>query len=203
MSSLLPLKPSAESVRDRELAPNLVALDDPAADDVLSALSSATARQLLAAVYDDPRPASELADALDTTVQTVSYHLDRLVDADLVEPVTTWVSAQGREMAVYGPTSSAVVLFAGAERTKPRLASGLRTLVTGVGATLVGSLLVQALWTQRRPRVRVANAPQSPDTVVPAFLASYLDGPGALVLVVGVVLTLLVSVAVVWTQRRA
>ncbi|AFK19414.1 ArsR family transcriptional regulator [Haloferax mediterranei ATCC 33500] len=202
MSSLLPLKPAAESIRDRELAPNLVALDDPAADDVLSALSSETSRQLLAAVYDDPRPASELADALDTTVQTVSYHLDRLMDANLVEPVTTWVSAQGREMAVYGPTSSAVVLFAGAERTKPRLASGLRTLVTGVGATMVGSFLVQVLWTRRQPRPRVVHAPGSADIFSPAFFAGYLDGPGALVLAVGVLLTLLVSIAVVWTQRR-
>ncbi|WP_042666653.1 transcriptional regulator [Haloferax sp. ATB1] len=203
MSSLLPLKPAAASVRDRSLSPLLVELDDADADEVLSALSSATARRLLAAVYDNPCPASELADELDTTLQTVSYHVERLVDAELIEPVTTWVSAQGREMAVYGPTRSAVVLFAGAERTESKLSSGLRTLVTGVGVTLVGSVAVQALWTARRPQVRyAAPAPAAPEPSVAEFVSSFLAGPGGLVLLVGVVLAVLVSLGTVWTQRR-
>ncbi|WEL25879.1 Transcriptional regulator containing HTH domain,ArsR family [Haloferax volcanii] len=206
VSSLLPLKPAAASVRDRGLSPLLVALDDDDADEVLSALSSATARRLLAAVYDDPRPASELADALDTTLQTVGYHVERLVDAELIEPVTTWVSAQGREMAVYGPTRSAVVLFAGAERTESKLSSGLRTLVAGVGVTLVGSVAVQTLWTARRPQVRyAAPAPTgpAPDPGLAEFVSAFLAGPGALVFLVGVALAVLVSLGVAWTQRRA
>nr|WP_223174006.1 helix-turn-helix domain-containing protein [Haloferax sp. AS1] len=203
---MLPLKPAAASVRDRGLSPLLVALDDDDADEVLSALSSATARRLLAAVYDDPRPASELADALDTTLQTVGYHVERLVDAELIEPVTTWVSAQGREMAVYGPTRSAVVLFAGAERTESKLSSGLRTLVAGVGVTLVGSVAVQTLWTARRPQVRyAAPAPTgpAPEPGVAEFVSAFLAGPGALVFLVGVALAVLVSLGVAWTQRRA
>lgn len=205
VSSLLPLKPAAASVRDRALTPLLVALDDDDADEVLSALSSATARRLLAAVYDDPRPASELADALDTTLQTVGYHVERLVDAELIEPVTTWVSAQGREMAVYGPTRSAVVLFAGAERTESKLSSGLRTLVAGVGVTLVGSVAVQTLWTARRPQVRyAAPAPTAPipEPGVAEFVSAFLAGPGALVFIVGVALAVLVSLGAVWTQTR-
>ncbi|ELZ93753.1 hypothetical protein C452_02717 [Haloferax volcanii JCM 10717] len=203
---MLPLKPAAASVRDRGLSPLLVELDDDDADEVLSALSSATARRLLAAVYDDPRPASELADALDTTLQTVGYHVERLVEAELIEPVTTWVSAQGREMAVYGPTRSAVVLFAGAERTESKLSSGLRTLVAGVGVTLVGSVAVQTLWTARRPQVRyAAPAPTgpAPDPGLAEFVSAFLAGPGALVLLVGVALAVLVSLGVAWTQRRA
>ncbi|KAB1194167.1 helix-turn-helix domain-containing protein [Haloferax sp. MBLA0076] len=201
MSSLLPLKPAAESLGDREIAPLLLSLDDPAADDVLAALSSSTARSLLAEIYDDPRPASELADVLDTTLQTVSYHLDRLVDAELVEPVTTWVSAQGREMTVYGPTNSTVVLFAGVERPE-RLATGLRNLVTGVGLSVVASVLVQVVWTNQQPRPQVLRTPGTPDVFSPAFFAGYVDGPGAIVLAVGVLLTLAVSLATVWTQRR-
>ncbi len=108
-------------------------------------------------------------------------------------------------MAVYGPTRSAVVLFAGAERTESKLSSGLRTLVTGVGVTLVGSVAVQALWTARRPQVRYATpAPTAPvpESSVAEFVASFLAGPGGLVLLVGVVLAVLVSLGTVWTQRR-
>ncbi|WP_396612529.1 ArsR/SmtB family transcription factor [Haloferax sp. S1W] len=200
MSSLLPLKPTAESVHDREIDPLLVALDDPAADDILSALSSATARRILATIYEEPRPASELASELDTTLQTISYHLDRLEDADLVEAVTTWLSAQGREMTVYGPTNTAVVLFAGAEQTKPRLSTGLRTLVGGLGVTAVASLAVQAVWMSQQPPVQAVRVEVTPTQ--PTFLSAYLDGPGLLVLAVGSALVLATSLAVMWTQRR-
>lgn len=203
VSSLLPLKPAAESIHDREIDPLLVALDDPAADDILSALSSSTARAILTTIYEEPRPASELASALDTTLQTVSYHLERLEDADLVEEVTTWLSAQGREMAVYGPTNTAVVLFAGAEKTEPRLSSGLRTLVGGLAGTVVASLAVQAVWMTRQPPVQRFVARAEPEPTTPTtFLSAYLDGPGLVVLAVGAALVLAVTLAMAWTQRR-
>ncbi|WP_410764515.1 ArsR/SmtB family transcription factor [Haloferax sp. DFSO60] len=201
MSSLLPLKPIAESVDERALDPHLVALDEAEADTLVAVLSSATARQLLSSVYDTPRPASELADELETTLQTVGYHIDRLTDAGLIEEVTTWVSAQGREMAVYGPTSSAVVLFVGAEETQSGLESGLRTLLGGVGFAAIGSVLVQALWTRRAPQPAQWTAPRTVEPIWQSLVSGYLNGPGLLVLGVGVALTIALTAAVVWTQR--
>jgi DNA-binding transcriptional ArsR family regulator len=196
------LKPVAESVDERALDPHLVALDEAEADTLVSVLSSTTARRLLAAVYDTPRPASELADALDTTLQTVGYHVDRLTEAGLIEEVTTWVSAQGREMAVYGPTSSALVLFAGAEQTRPQLRSTLRALVGGVGVAFLGSVLVQGLWSMRAPQPVQVVARTQPEPFWSAFASGYVDGPGLIVLGVGMLFVLLTTAGLAWTQRR-
>ncbi|MFC7203465.1 ArsR/SmtB family transcription factor [Haloferax namakaokahaiae] len=202
MSSLLPLKPVAESVNERTLDPHLVALDDAEADSLVSVLSSTTARRLLAAVYDTPRPASELAEELDTTLQTVGYHIDRLTEAGLIEEVTTWLSAQGREMAVYGPTSSALVLFVGAEETRPQLRSTLRTLVGGIGVAFLGSALVQGLWSIRAPKPVQTLARTQPEPFWSALVSGYIDGPGLLVLGVGVLFTVLATAGLAWTQKR-
>ncbi|MDZ5811631.1 winged helix-turn-helix transcriptional regulator, partial [Halorubrum sp. AD140] len=43
----------------------------------------------------------EIAKSVDQSVQNVSYHLERLCDADLIAPIETWYSEKGREMTVY------------------------------------------------------------------------------------------------------
>jgi DNA-binding transcriptional ArsR family regulator len=84
-----------------------VALDDAAP--VFEALASETARAILARLADSPAPASDVADAVDTSIQNAAYHLDRLADADLVRPVGTWYSAKGREMEVYAARPVTIV----------------------------------------------------------------------------------------------
>jgi predicted transcriptional regulator len=88
-------------------------LNGDQASDVLDALSSATARHILLALYDAPRPMSEVAEEVDTSVQNAKYHLDNLERADLVEVADTWYSSKGAEMDVYAPASGPLVLFAG------------------------------------------------------------------------------------------
>lgn len=97
---------------DVDATPSVLALDDAGA--VFEALGSTTARQLVGHIYDEPRTASDLSELLDTSLQNVHYHLDRLLDADLVTVIDTWYSPKGREMKVYGPTSDPLVVFAGA-----------------------------------------------------------------------------------------
>ncbi|WP_435158971.1 helix-turn-helix domain-containing protein [Haladaptatus sp. DFWS20] len=43
-------------------------------------MSSETARKLLVAINDEPGTSSEFADRLETSIQTVSYHLIRSVN---------------------------------------------------------------------------------------------------------------------------
>lgn len=85
-------------------------LDLDAAAEVFGALTSGTARGLLANLHDSPAPPSELAVALGTSVQNVGHHLDRLEAADLVEVVGTRYSEKGAEMDVYAPTGSPLVI---------------------------------------------------------------------------------------------
>ncbi|SDY86098.1 ArsR/SmtB family transcription factor [Halopenitus persicus] len=69
--------------------------------DVLQAVSSDTAQQILATLDDDPATASDIAEAIDTSIQNAKYHLDHLCEADLVEVADTWYSRKGVEMTVY------------------------------------------------------------------------------------------------------
>jgi DNA-binding transcriptional ArsR family regulator len=93
----------------------VIAIDSEDAEGLFGALSSATARELLVALYDAPRTPSKLADAADTSLQNVDHHLDQLKAADLVTVVGTDTSGQGREMNRYGPTADSLVLHAGSD----------------------------------------------------------------------------------------
>jgi DNA-binding transcriptional ArsR family regulator len=120
----------------------VVELDHGAADEVLDALASDTARQTLRALHDEPRTPSELADAVDTSVQNLHYHLTQLGEADLVEQVDTVYSSRGNEMTVYGPTSDPLV-FVGDEQNASAVRGALGDVVGGLALLGVASLLVQ------------------------------------------------------------
>jgi DNA-binding transcriptional ArsR family regulator len=106
--------PSREStVTDPDRDPAVVALDDDRADDLFGALSSATARTILERLHESPAPPSEIAEHVDSTVQNVHYHLNRLDDAGAVEVVDTVYSEKGREMDVYAPAAEPLVVVTG------------------------------------------------------------------------------------------
>jgi DNA-binding transcriptional ArsR family regulator len=114
--------------------PELLEIKDEAAGDVLNALTSETAREILSQLYQEPMTASDLADAVDTTLQNTRYHLERLEDAEVIEPVDTWYSSRGNEMTVYSPAMGPLVLAAGTEDDKSALRRFLGRLV---GATVI------------------------------------------------------------------
>jgi len=93
--------------------PTAIAIDEDGAGEVFDALSSNTARTILARLYEAPLTPSELAEAVDTSVQNAKHHLDQLGAAGLVEVVATDESDYGQEMRRYGPTNDALELTAG------------------------------------------------------------------------------------------
>ncbi|MBB6646177.1 ArsR/SmtB family transcription factor [Halobellus ruber] len=107
MSALLPRRSPVEPTTDES---QVVSLDDVGSEAVFSVLSSEVARTLLAELHNGPATQSELADSADTSIQNVSYHLDNLVDAGLVDVVDQWYSEKGREMDVYAPEGSLVLV---------------------------------------------------------------------------------------------
>jgi DNA-binding transcriptional ArsR family regulator len=116
--SLLPRR--VESDRRPDDA-RVLDIDGEAADRAFEVLSSATARRILTAIYEQPRTPPEVRDEVGTSLQNVHYHLDRLEDADLIEPAGVGYSEKGSEMTIYAPRSEAVVLFAGRESDRSRL----------------------------------------------------------------------------------
>lgn len=95
-----------------------VTTDDAA--DVLSILSCDTALRILSVLEADPGTASDVANAVDSSIQTVSYHLDRLRDAGLITPVDTWYSEKGKEMTVYALATERLVVEFGGRPDGPR-----------------------------------------------------------------------------------
>jgi len=133
MSGIFPIRRQVELDEDR--GARLVDIEEDVADDVFEALSSRTTRLIFRSLHESPQAASDLADATDTSLQNVEYHLRKLRDVELIEVADTWYSERGTEMKVYAPTDDALVLFAG--RDKQGTLRSLLKRVAGIGAVLV------------------------------------------------------------------
>ena len=107
MATSLPRRPPPEHAPSKQT--NLVIEKDESSD-IFQALSSETAQIILGSLTDAPKTASEIADSTNRSVQNVTYHLDRLCDADLITPVGTWYSTKGREMTVYALETERLVV---------------------------------------------------------------------------------------------
>ncbi|THE64563.1 winged helix-turn-helix transcriptional regulator [Salinadaptatus halalkaliphilus] len=122
--------------------PRVVDLEGDDADAVFGALSSTTARQIYSRLDDEPGTPSDIADAIDSSIQNVRYHLENLEEAGLVEVVDTWYSSRGNEMSVYGTTDGPLIVTSD-ESTGSQLKTAISRLIGGIGALAGGSLLVQ------------------------------------------------------------
>jgi DNA-binding transcriptional ArsR family regulator len=141
MAGLLPSSPDVEQSDE----PRVVGLDSADADELIEALSSATTREVLAALHEEPAAASELADRVDTSLQNVQYHLGKLEDAGLVEVGDTIYSEKGREMDIYVPADRALVVVAGQDEETTGLKTALSRLLGGIGVLGVASVVVDRL----------------------------------------------------------
>ncbi|MFB6300500.1 MAG: ArsR/SmtB family transcription factor [Halobacteriales archaeon] len=140
MARLLPFR-SSEIQRDKP-DPRLVEIDDESADEVFAALSSTTARRIIAQLYEEPTTASDLAETVETSLQNVRYHLENLQDAGLIEVVDTWYSSRGTEMKVYAPTNEPLVVAAGQEESTGALKGALKRLLGAIGLLGIASLVL-------------------------------------------------------------
>jgi DNA-binding transcriptional ArsR family regulator len=141
MARLLP----SQSDPEVETSPRVVGLDDDDAEDLLSALSSTTARRILAALHDEPANPAALADSVDTSLQNVQYHLDRLASAGAIEVVDTVYSEKGREMDVYAPADRPLVVVAADNEETAGVSDVLAKLLGGVAVVGIASLIAQYL----------------------------------------------------------
>lgn len=131
MRSLLPIRSTIR--RDQPKEQGLVDIEQDDASQVFAALNSDTAREILSALYDQPRTASDIAEVVDTSLQNTRYHLDKLLNAGLVEVVDTWYSGQGREMKVYDTTHNSLIVYAADRATKESIRGALTRLLGAVG----------------------------------------------------------------------
>lgn len=152
-----------------ESDPRVVHIGSESATALVTAISSETSRQIIAALHDDPRPPSEIATAVDTSLANVNYHLEKLQEAGLITDVDTWYSEKGNEMTVYAPTDDPLV-FAGTEDRTGRLESLLQRVAAAVAILAAASVLVQWLV------VDVLVPSQQTSTIRKATSAGVTDG---------------------------
>jgi DNA-binding transcriptional ArsR family regulator len=139
-----PIARLGDRVRSPDASPAVVDVSDDEAGELVDALRSETARELYSVLHDEPAPPSELARAVDTSVQNVHYHLSKLRTAGVIESVGTRLSEKGNEMTVYGPAADPIVLVGNS--SSGRRADLRRTVAewaTGVGVLGLTSLAVQ------------------------------------------------------------
>jgi DNA-binding transcriptional ArsR family regulator len=139
--SLLPSEPDTAAAEDAD--PRVVGVESDDADELLSALSSATARSLLCALHEDPAPPAELADRVDTSLQNAQYHLEKLEAAGAVKIVDTAYSEKGREMDVYAPADQPLVIFAGDREESTSIRTALTRLLGGFGVLALASAAIE------------------------------------------------------------
>lgn len=135
MGGILPT--SSDATVRRSDDPTVISLDDERSEAVLSAVQSETGRSVFRALTREPLTPTGVADRLDTSVETVGYHLDNLQDAGLVDVVDTVYSAKGREMDVYGPSEDPLVLFLGSMENERGVREAFAELVPVVGPASV------------------------------------------------------------------
>ncbi|WP_435317747.1 ArsR/SmtB family transcription factor [Haloarchaeobius sp. TZWSO28] len=109
MGRIFPIKRAVEHEPGQS---KLVGLTDETADEVFATLSSATARTILEALYEEPHTPADLREVTGTTLQNVHYHLTNMENAGLIEVVDTWYSEKGSAMNVYAPCARAVLVMA-------------------------------------------------------------------------------------------
>lgn len=131
MSGLLPTRSDATIERSED--PILLCIDDDRAREVLSTLSSDTSQAVFRRLNEEPKPAKDLAIDLDTSVQAVSYHLDNLQEAGLIEVLDTCYSEKGREMDIYGPATEPYLLYLGTADDQPGLTAAFKRFANAIG----------------------------------------------------------------------
>ena len=143
MSGLLPTSTDASSEQEGE--PRTFWLDGEDTGELLSSLSSDTARAILTTLHEKPATASEVAGQVDTSLQNARHHLTNLQEAGLVRVADTRYSQKGREMNVYAPSEEPLVVFVGNENRKTSFLDSLKGLVAAVGVLGLVSYAVQRL----------------------------------------------------------
>ncbi|MFB6137846.1 MAG: ArsR/SmtB family transcription factor [Halobacteriaceae archaeon] len=190
------LLPSTADLEPPETGPRVVGVDSEDAEAVLAALSADTARDLLAALHEEPATPSELADRADTSLQNTQYHLEKLGAADLVAVCGTRYSSKGREMKVYAPADGPLVLLPEPdERRRETLRETLRSLLGAVAGLAVVAVAVQVLLGGSSGGGTTGPSIQSAEGGAAGGLP-----PGAVFLLGGLLVVALVAAVTLWRR---
>ncbi|MFC7203750.1 ArsR/SmtB family transcription factor [Haloferax namakaokahaiae] len=127
MSGLLPSEGNVNVGGDG--TPRVLWLDDDETEQLISSLATETAREILSCLHESPSTATEIGEAVETSVQNVRHHLGNLIEADLVVVAGTRYSEKGREMKVYAPASAPFVVCVGGDGDREGFAEAIESFL--------------------------------------------------------------------------
>jgi DNA-binding transcriptional ArsR family regulator len=172
---------------------------------IFKALSGESTCRIYREIQRSPKTASELQQVLDTSIQNVHYHLDKLEEAGLIEPVDARYSEKGAEMSVFGPTHSPLIISFASESTNLDVRAALTRLFSGVTVLGLASVGVELLAKRASsPETSGSDAGGNVSMTAPQFadttpLETLLLSPGLLLFITGL---LIISVYVTWQYAK-
>ncbi|MCQ1535063.1 helix-turn-helix transcriptional regulator [Methanosarcina sp. KYL-1] len=92
---------------------------------IIQTLSNETSIRVLQLLETGDMSASELAGGLDLRLNTLQYHLDALLEADLIRISEVKWSQRGRKIKVYEPVEKLIILIPGRNTVTRTALSGL------------------------------------------------------------------------------
>ncbi len=117
------------------------------AGQLLAALSSDTARDIILELHDQASTLSEVADAVGTSRQNAQYHVKQLQSVDAIRVVDTIYSEKGREMKVYAPTGEPLIIVSGEEDNGSQIRERVAQALAPIVAIGLISVAIQAVAT--------------------------------------------------------
>jgi len=192
MSLLSSSDDDVEAQQDGEL--QVLGIDDARTSEVLDAISSETARAILSHVYADPSTPSVIAEGINESVQTVSYHLQKLHDAGAIEVADTRYSQKGHEMNVYGPADDPVVVFVGTDERRTGFVTLIKRFLSAIAVVIatsytIGYVVEDSLFFGIRFAVSDSGGPDIP------FALAFLTG--------GLFVLFVIATRTAWRQYRS
>lgn len=120
-------------------------MDDDEAVEIFETLGTETTYRVYKLLHEEPQVPRELGSTLDSSSQNIHYHLNKLEEADLIEPVDTWHSQNGVEMHVYAPAHHPLVLSFASESDQTEIQSLLARTFGLLGLVGFASLFAEFL----------------------------------------------------------
>lgn len=191
------------SIRSRPEAhsgePLVLDLESDDAGEILGALSSETARNIMLALHAQPATLSDVAESVDTSRQNAQYHLKKLEAVDAVQVIDTLYSEKGREMKVYAPSGEPLIIVSAEDGTGSRLRDTISDLLAPILAIALVSAVLQVIATAGS--TNPASSTEHPD-VSTSITAEFVNSghhlweayPGLLLFIAGVCVVVAITI---------
>lgn len=182
---------------------------DERAKKIAKAMSSKTANDILHLMKNGGHTATELADQMNLPLTTVQYHLENLVDANVLDVIDKRWSKKGREVKVYGLRNQLLIVTPDTTNVKSLLLKYASLFVIVVLASAVMMVVFSTIAPLSAPPFTMEKADQGAiridSTLAPIPWSNFFSSPAAIFLFGGCIgilgLIIYDIISIYWSRR--